>query len=140
MALQTRERLLKTAGLGIVYFLLLNLLSAVSITVDIWLGIKGQLGGNAAATIISCLIVTRLSSGLVSLSNKTVMLALALLAGLSSVMFLALLHVVPDTVEPYQFPALTPIEALSVMVFNALIFVATVWFVSKSERRRPSVE
>ena len=135
MTQQSENRLLRTVGLGTFYFLLLNLLSTVAIVVDIWLGIKGQLGGNAAATIISCMVVIKTSRGLLSLSNKGVVAAFAAIAGLSSLAFLAFLHAVSGTMENHDFPAITVPEAVTVIAFNAVIFIATVFFMDRGSQQ-----
>ena len=121
-------------GLGISYFLLLNLFSTVAIVVDIWLSIKGQLGGNAAATIISSVIVTKMSRGLLNLSNKHVVAPFAAIVGLSSLAFLAFLHAISGTLENYDFPPITAFQAVMVIAFNAIIFIATVFFMDRGSQ------
>ncbi|PAU79800.1 hypothetical protein CK501_11400 [Halovibrio salipaludis] len=129
------RRIFRVAGLGLAYFLLLNLFSTVAIVVDIWLGIKGQLGGNAAATIISSVIVIKMSRGLLSLSNKHVVAPFAAIAGLSSLAFLAFLHAASGAMENYDFPPITAVQAVTVIVFNAIIFIATVFFMDRGSQQ-----
>lgn len=126
--------IVKLLVLAIFYVALFNILSAVAITADIWLGIKEQLGGNVAATVVSCIILVRFSKGLISFSNKSIVALFAVIAGLSSVAFLGSLHIASEMMDGYDGSAVTSGEAIAVFVFNGVIFLGTVFFMERGSK------
>ena len=122
-------------GFAIFYVVLFNVVSAVAITADILLGLKEQLGGNVAATVVSCIILVRFSKGVISFSNKRVVILFAVIAGLSSVAFLGSLHIASEMMDSYDVSAVTSGEAIAVFVFNGLIFLGTVFFLERGSKK-----
>lgn len=128
-------KIVRLLGLAIFYVALFNVLSAVAITVDILLGIKEELGGNVAATVVSCIILVKFSKGLISFSSKSIVALFAIIAGLSSVAFLGSLHIASEMMDGYDVSAVKFVEAIAVFVFNVLIFLGTVFFMERGSKK-----
>ncbi|XOZ34601.1 hypothetical protein ACMDCT_05050 [Halomonadaceae bacterium KBTZ08] len=128
-------RLSNILWLAILYVVLFNLLSAVAITFDIWLGIKDQLGGNAAVTVISCIIVAKLSQGGRFSSKRNISLFTAV-AGLSAVVFLVFLRIASQIMDGYEVSAITLGEAVAVFAFNGGLFIGTAFFMERGSNKK----
>lgn len=121
--------------LALAYLLLLNALSAVALTLNLWLNISHGLSGNIAATIISCLIIKRFSGNSLTASKPKQLVAFSAFAGLSSLLFLVLMTVSYNIFGNHYFQALSIAESLVTIILNGSIFAATAIIAEKRKRR-----